>query len=201
MYIITNGSAFCKLTEHGGVKCTLNQSEAMKFETTEEARAVKSRAPRRLKKYYIADAETLHEIASTKKKKRVQFGSTMRNLVYTRDKGKCYLCGEFISYDNFTIDHVVPLDKGGDNTVDNLRCCCGRCNIMKGNQSLDEFHKRIVGIAFNHIKEASDKKEYEKIDAMYKIINEKFLLKKIYQSVEQKRGDEICGMLDNFQSQ
>ena len=33
------------------------------------------------------------------------------------------------------IDHVVPLSGGGKHHPDNLRCCCGRCNLAKGGKS------------------------------------------------------------------
>jgi len=37
--------------------------------------------------------------------------------------------------DNYaTIDHVIPLSKGGTSDRGNLRCCCRRCNIGKGNK-------------------------------------------------------------------
>lgn len=38
-----------------------------------------------------------------------------------------------------TIDHIVPLSKGGGNTLDNLVMACYRCNQQKGNLSLSEF--------------------------------------------------------------
>lgn len=30
------------------------------------------------------------------------------------------------------VDHIVPLDRGGPNTRDNMRVLCNRCNIIKG---------------------------------------------------------------------
>lgn len=55
-----------------------------------------------------------------------------------RDGNRCYICGiecdkSDKTWGNFgptypTIDHVMPLSKGGSHTWDNVRLACGRCN-------------------------------------------------------------------------
>jgi hypothetical protein len=32
----------------------------------------------------------------------------------------------------FTVDHVIPLSKGGKNHSSNLKTCCSKCNFKKG---------------------------------------------------------------------
>ncbi|WP_224737895.1 HNH endonuclease [Psychrobacter sp. 28M-43] len=52
----------------------------------------------------------------------------------------CYLCGNLTpevlrgSYDNRApeLDHIIPLSKGGTHTMDNVACCCRKCNNIKG---------------------------------------------------------------------
>lgn len=52
----------------------------------------------------------------------------------------CYLCGELTpkklrgTYDNRApeLDHIHPLSKGGTHTLDNVACCCRKCNNIKG---------------------------------------------------------------------
>lgn len=39
-----------------------------------------------------------------------------------------------------TIDHVVPLSKGGTNNKDNLIAVCRSCNSKKGAKSLLQFN-------------------------------------------------------------
>lgn len=53
----------------------------------------------------------------------------------------CYICGETIAEDEpATIDHVIPKskDKYAD-VYENMRCCCDRCNIDKGNMTPIEY--------------------------------------------------------------
>ncbi len=65
--------------------------------------------------------------------------------VIERDNGICYICGCETSRDDHhyrhgwftigdsypTIDHVIPLAKGGTHTWDNVRLACRRCNSEK----------------------------------------------------------------------
>ena len=39
---------------------------------------------------------------------RKVFSMEMRNNVYEKTKGKCALCGKFVRFDLFTIDHIIP---------------------------------------------------------------------------------------------
>ena len=38
-----------------------------------------------------------------------------------------------------TIEHLVPLSKGGNNTKENKRNCCNACNKARGNLDLEIF--------------------------------------------------------------
>ena len=65
--------------------------------------------------------------------------------IYKRDKFRCYICGvEVVSggrnnnWRQATLDHVVPLHRGGHHAEYNLRCCCRRCNSKKNKRLLTE---------------------------------------------------------------
>lgn len=48
--------------------------------------------------------------------------------VWDRDGWECRHCG---SHRQLTIDHIVPVAKGGPNTIDNLQTLCAPCNGRK----------------------------------------------------------------------
>lgn len=53
---------------------------------------------------------------------------------------KCLCCGKAAT---LSPDHIVPLSKGGMNTIDNIQPLCGRCNMSKnGRRSTD--YRRIL---------------------------------------------------------
>jgi 5-methylcytosine-specific restriction enzyme A len=46
-------------------------------------------------------------------------------------KGVCYYCGQPVGRENLTMDHVVPLARGGRSTKGNLVPACKECNNRK----------------------------------------------------------------------
>ena len=45
--------------------------------------------------------------------------------------GLCYYCGRLFSPKDLTMDHIVPLARGGRSTKDNLVTSCKECNNRK----------------------------------------------------------------------
>jgi len=52
-------------------------------------------------------------------------------------KGKCFYCGG--KFSKLTVDHVVPIAKGGSHTLDNLVFACHACNSEKRDLPANEF--------------------------------------------------------------
>lgn len=53
--------------------------------------------------------------------------------IYWRDNGTCVYCETPISYEDSTIDHVMPLVRGGsDFKKENMVLACFSCNHKKG---------------------------------------------------------------------
>ena len=53
----------------------------------------------------------------------------LRQLVFTRDKGRCQQCG---SQSELQLDHIIPVALGGGTSAENLEVLCGPCNRKKG---------------------------------------------------------------------
>lgn len=45
--------------------------------------------------------------------------------------GTCHYCGRHVGNNNLTMDHVIPLSRGGRSTKGNLVPCCKKCNTAK----------------------------------------------------------------------
>lgn len=86
------------------------------------------------------------------------FTSKERSEIYIRDKGRCGICGEFIPLNEFTIDHIIPISKGGTYDYDNLQCCCFKCNQLKSNETPDDFYGKMFIALINHAKQQNNKK-------------------------------------------
>lgn len=48
--------------------------------------------------------------------------------------GKCLCCGRV---GNITMDHVIPISKGGPHSAANIQPLCGSCNSSKGTKTID----------------------------------------------------------------
>jgi 5-methylcytosine-specific restriction endonuclease McrA len=53
--------------------------------------------------------------------------------VFERDNFTCKFCGQ---KNNLTIDHKIPLSKGGTNYFENMQTLCKSCNCKKGKKIL-----------------------------------------------------------------
>lgn len=71
-----------------------------------------------------------------------------RKKLHTQDKltGSeiCVYCGKRLSKYTATIDHLIPLSRGGNNFKWNLVWCCKRCNHSKGSKLLSEWEDNNV---------------------------------------------------------
>ena len=55
----------------------------------------------------------------------------VRVAVWRRDNGHCVRCG---SRERLEYDHIVPVSRGGSNTVRNIELLCEMCNRSKGSE-------------------------------------------------------------------
>ena len=79
---------------------------------------------------------------------RLEMKFTRRN-VFLRDHFTCQYCTKVLPEAQLNLDHVMPRDKGGRTTWDNIVTSCFRCNTRKGNKLPHEanMHPRCKPIA------------------------------------------------------
>lgn len=68
--------------------------------------------------------------------------SLTRKNVYIRDDYTCQWCGKHYGTSELSIDHVLPVSRGGTNTWRNVVTSCRKCNNQKGNLTGEEYEQR-----------------------------------------------------------
>lgn len=99
------------------------------------------------------------------KTKRRPFTQKERLDIYVRDKGRCGICGKFVSPEEYTVDHIIPLSRGGTYEYGNLQCTCRRCNLMKADALPEDFIDIVAKVMKYQAKKGNKKilKEIKKI--------------------------------------
>lgn len=69
-----------------------------------------------------------------------------KQVIYAKCNGKCSICGKPVKFKKMTIDHIMPLSRGGTNDIKNLQLACKRCNSMKSNMTMDDMMGQISEI-------------------------------------------------------
>lgn len=74
--------------------------------------------------------------------------SHKRKILYERQSGKCAICGMQLQIDDFTsiedyltLDHILPVSRGGSNGIKNLQGLCRRCNYQKQDEYKEDMEQ------------------------------------------------------------
>jgi 5-methylcytosine-specific restriction endonuclease McrA len=67
-----------------------------------------------------------------------------RHNIYMRDGNRCQYCGHKFTSSELSLDHVIPLSRGGTSSWDNVVCACLACNVKKGNRTPAESSMRLI---------------------------------------------------------
>jgi 5-methylcytosine-specific restriction enzyme A len=74
---------------------------------------------------HLEDADLVRERAKARKLRETQWWK--RRLA----KGQCHYCGRSVLARELTMDHIVPVSRGGKTTKGNVVTCCKKCNTAK----------------------------------------------------------------------
>ncbi len=74
-------------------------------------------------------------------KKEVKF---TRHNIFERDRNTCQYCGQVFERKDLNLDHVIPRDRGGPTSWENIVCSCIRCNTQKANRTPQEAALHLV---------------------------------------------------------
>ena len=61
-----------------------------------------------------------------------------RGNIYIRDRNRCQYCGRKFPTSDLSLDHVIPISRGGKSTWENVVCACLNCNVRKGSKLVHE---------------------------------------------------------------
>jgi len=112
----------------------------------------------------LIDQEEAEHEAALEKDERDYYNAPERRLeILTRDNRRCTYCTIDVSEDDFVLDHLVPVIKGGTNKKTNLVTSCAACNQRKKDGDPVEF------LLQNYRNKLIDQQEYlrlkERIEA------------------------------------
>ena len=160
------------LTSTRAIKKVTDLSEASRFSSTIEAKNLRDHASGKLKKYKIRsinDAIKQNNTAKEKRKRKI-IPNSIRTNIYNKAKGRCAICGKFIPCNEYMIDHIVPLSKGGTDEESNLQCCCLICNQMKQDMLPNKMIKQMSKIMIHQLEKKENKKYKKKLKKRLKKI-------------------------------
>ncbi len=68
---------------------------------------------------------------------RIAFSYEEKKKILKKSNGKCAHCGQTLKLNEATIDHVIPVSKGGTNDSENLVALCSECNYEKNDDIIN----------------------------------------------------------------
>lgn len=67
-----------------------------------------------------------------------------RHNIFERDHNTCQYCGKIFDRRDLNLDHVLPRERGGQTSWENIVCSCIPCNTRKGNRLPHEAGMHLI---------------------------------------------------------
>ena len=90
---------------------------------------------------FVSEEQISREKDNARRLRKTQW---WRNRIH---KGVCHYCGAVVGRDQLTMDHVVPLSRGGKSRKGNVVPCCKECNNRKKSMLPVEWDEYLESIA------------------------------------------------------
>ncbi len=101
----------------------------------------------------ICDSNNIDDNTNNRNKKHVPklLKNQSWDVYIGREKGvgNCFCCNSEIDSKHFECGHVIPISKGGPDTIENLRPICSLCNRSMGSKNMGEFMKKYLNKSLN----------------------------------------------------
>lgn len=89
--------------------------------------------------FYIPAVLRVPHLLQVFKRRRIRSTLSRKNIL-SRDNFTCQYCS---SSERLTVDHVLPVSRGGEWTWENLVTACLSCNSRKGHKTLEEANMKL----------------------------------------------------------
>lgn len=92
--------------------------------------------------FYIPAVLRVPHLLQVVKRRRIKHHLSRKNIFF-RDIFTCQYCS---SRENLTVDHVLPISRGGEWKWENLVTACAKCNSKKGQKTLEEASMKLIKV-------------------------------------------------------
>jgi 5-methylcytosine-specific restriction endonuclease McrA len=71
-----------------------------------------------------------------------------KHRLFVRDRHVCAYCGGDFHESDLTVEHIVPVSRGGQHVWTNVVTACRSCNTRKGNRRPEEAHMPLLYVPY-----------------------------------------------------
>jgi len=71
-----------------------------------------------------------------------------KHRLFVRDRHICAYCGGLFAESDLTVEHIIPVSRGGKQTWTNIVTACRSCNTRKGNRTPEEARMPLAYVPY-----------------------------------------------------